>query len=193
MDSDNDVDILATARTADDIAWYENDGNENFTKHIITDDYDWPTFVCGCDIDDDNDMDIVSAAYYAGDISWWANDGSENFTKQTISASFGGAIPVTAIDVDDDDDIDVIAAAYDLGDITWWENDLTAVDEGSTGYLPIQNRGASILTSIRQLDYLSSYTIYDATGRVADREALHAGTYFIETSGEIAYKVVVVR
>ena len=193
IDSDNDVDLLATARTADDIAWYENDGNENFTKHIITDNLNWPTFVCVCDIDDDLDMDIVSAAYYASDISWWENDGNENFTKQTISSTCSGAIPVTAIDIDDDTDIDVIAAAYDINDIIWWESDLVGIEEGGTGYLPGNRMGATVLTSMCQLDHLGSFTIFDVSGRITDHTELAPGTYFIKTEDENMHKVVLLR
>ncbi|MDP6090175.1 MAG: hypothetical protein QF563_08210, partial [Candidatus Marinimicrobia bacterium] len=37
MDGDGDIDVLS-ANTHDDdkIAWYENDGNENFTEHAIS-------------------------------------------------------------------------------------------------------------------------------------------------------------
>jgi len=195
IDSDDDIDLLATARVANDIAWYENDGNESFTKHIITDNYGWPTFICPCDIDDDSNVDIVSAGYTANDVSWWQNDGSENFTKQTISSTFSGAIPVTAVDLDGDTDFDVIGAAYDLNDVTWWESDAIGVEEGSTGWVPGDRTSASIVTSVQQLgfDHDGLYEIFDVSGRKTNHAEMAPGTYFIKARDATMYKVVLVR
>ena len=33
VDDDGDTDVLSASHLARDIAWYENDGNENFTEH----------------------------------------------------------------------------------------------------------------------------------------------------------------
>ena len=46
MDGDNDMDVVAAAYNADAVSWFENDGNENFTEHVITDSFDgsWTAF-----------------------------------------------------------------------------------------------------------------------------------------------------
>ncbi len=36
VDGDGDMDVLSASFTDHKIAWYENDGNENFTSHTIT-------------------------------------------------------------------------------------------------------------------------------------------------------------
>ena len=36
IDDDGDIDVLSASIGDDKIAWYENDGNENFTQHTIT-------------------------------------------------------------------------------------------------------------------------------------------------------------
>jgi len=36
MDDDGDIDILSASWNDDKIAWYENDGNENFALHAVT-------------------------------------------------------------------------------------------------------------------------------------------------------------
>ncbi|MBN1181116.1 MAG: VCBS repeat-containing protein, partial [Bacteroidales bacterium] len=36
VDSDGDIDVLSASDEDDKIAWYENDGDENFTDHTIT-------------------------------------------------------------------------------------------------------------------------------------------------------------
>ena len=162
-------------------------------KHVITSNYDWPTFVFPCDMDDDADMDFVSAAYNANDVSCWENDGSENFTKQTITSNFSGAIPVTAFDLDGDTDIDVIAAAYNLSDVTWWENMGTGTEEGDTGYLPNDSVGATILTTMCHFNDLGPCKIFDVSGRTTTCANLCPGTYFIRTGDDTMYKVVLVE
>ena len=35
LDGDGDMDILSTSPNNAEVNWYENDGNQNFTKHNI--------------------------------------------------------------------------------------------------------------------------------------------------------------
>jgi hypothetical protein len=125
VDGDGDVDILGAASVFDDeaICWWENDGSQNFAKHIITSNFDMAYAVYAIDVDGDGDVDVLGAALAADDIAWWENDGSENFTEHTIDGSFDGANAVFAIDVDGDGDMDVLGAAREADDIAWWEND----------------------------------------------------------------------
>ena len=37
LDSDGDMDVLSACYSGDNISWYENDGNQNFSSHVITD------------------------------------------------------------------------------------------------------------------------------------------------------------
>ena len=123
VDSDNDIDVVATGDTADDVVWYENDGSESFTKHTIDASLDGALGVFAIDVDSDNDIDVVVVGFGADDVVWYENDGSENFTKHTIDASLDGAGGVFAIDVNDDTYIDVIAVASAADDVVWYEND----------------------------------------------------------------------
>ena len=36
VDGDGDMDVLSASEYDDKIAWYENDGSESFTEHVIT-------------------------------------------------------------------------------------------------------------------------------------------------------------
>jgi hypothetical protein len=123
LDDDGDIDVLGAAYHANDITWWENDGNENFTEHTIADNFEGANSVYAIDLDDDGDVDVLGTAFTADDITWWENDGNENFTEHTIAGTFDGARSVYAIDLDDDGDVDVLGAAYNADDITWWEND----------------------------------------------------------------------
>jgi len=36
INNDGKMDLIATATNSDTVAWYENDGRQNFTKHVIS-------------------------------------------------------------------------------------------------------------------------------------------------------------
>ncbi|GAG80366.1 unnamed protein product, partial [marine sediment metagenome] len=71
---DNDIDVIGASANYDDISWWENDGSENFTEHVIDSNLDGAIAVYAIDIDNDTDIDVLSAARDADDISWWEND-----------------------------------------------------------------------------------------------------------------------
>jgi hypothetical protein len=123
IDGDTHMDVVGAAFNADDIVWWQNDGDENFTKYTIADNFDGATSVFAVDLDDDGDVDVLGAAYNADDITWWENDGNENFTEHTIEGNFNGASSVFATDINGDGNIDVVGTAQIAGDVLWWEND----------------------------------------------------------------------
>ncbi|NQU06675.1 MAG: T9SS type A sorting domain-containing protein, partial [Calditrichaeota bacterium] len=103
------------------IAWWENDGEQEFTEHTITDNVYRPTCVYVTDIDEDGDMDVLGSIL---EIAWWENDGEQDFTEHTIAPDFDGARSVYAADIDGDGDMDVLGASNDEEKgIAWWEND----------------------------------------------------------------------
>jgi predicted RNA methylase len=129
VDDDGDMDVLSANSTwlGGKIAWYENDGNENFIQHVIAG-LRLASSIYAIDLDDDGDMDVLSVGAINGIIAWYENDGNENFTPDTITASAGGASSVFAIDLDDDGDTDVLSASFGenplwQSEITWYEND----------------------------------------------------------------------
>jgi hypothetical protein len=76
IDGDGDNDILgaAEAPVANEIAWWENDGDENFIKHTIDAAFDGASSVYAEDIDGDGAIDILGAAYRDDAITWWESD-----------------------------------------------------------------------------------------------------------------------
>jgi hypothetical protein len=119
------MDVLSASINDDKIAWYENDGSENFTAHTITAAADGAWSVYAVDVDGDSDMDVLSASINDDRIAWYENDGSENFTAHTITtaAAAEGAISVFAVDVDGDSDVDVVSGSWGDDRVTWYEND----------------------------------------------------------------------
>jgi hypothetical protein len=95
----------------DKIAWYENDGQQHFTSHTITNSANDARSVYATDMDGDGDMDVLSASWYDNKIAWYENDGQQNFTPHTITTLADGAQSVYAADVDGDGDMDVLSAS----------------------------------------------------------------------------------
>ncbi len=123
VDGDGDTDLLSASGTDDKIAWYEIDGNQNFTAHTISAVANGASSVFAADVDGDGDTDVLSASFWDDRIVWYKNDGSQNFTTHTISTAADGALSVCAADVDGDGDIDVLSASELDDKIAWYEND----------------------------------------------------------------------
>ena len=135
MDDDGDLDVLSASYlpAADNnvqIAWYENDGDENYTAHTITSSAEYGTSVFAVDVDGDGDLDVLSASAGDDTIAWYENDGDESFTLRTITTSADGATSsaigassVFAADVDGDGDMDVLSASWWDEKLSWYEND----------------------------------------------------------------------
>ncbi|MCD4817243.1 MAG: FG-GAP-like repeat-containing protein, partial [Candidatus Cloacimonetes bacterium] len=125
IDGDGDMDFVSTASQIHEVSWWENDGNQNFTQHFVSDNLSRGRTVIAVDIDEDGDMDFLGAGWDPGIVIWWENDGNQNFTEFVIDNTFWGAHTVAVGDMDNDDDIDVLCSAYRgaSGEIAWWEND----------------------------------------------------------------------
>lgn len=123
IDGDGDIDFATASYIDDTLAWYENDGSENFTIHTLTTALNGARGNDVIDLDQDGDMDILGASQLDDEIFWYENDGSQNFTEKTISLAPDAPFDIHAIDVDDDGDIDVVAAEYNGDKISWYEND----------------------------------------------------------------------
>ena len=68
------MDVISASVSDDKIAWYENDGIENFTtSHTITTSADGAEAVFAADVDGDGDMDLLSASSKDNKIAWYKN------------------------------------------------------------------------------------------------------------------------
>jgi len=77
MDGDFDLDFVAANAGDSAVAWYDNDGDEDFTKVSITDSSQANTYqakgakdVFAIDVDDDGDIDVLSASFDDDKITW---------------------------------------------------------------------------------------------------------------------------
>ncbi|MBD3232450.1 MAG: T9SS type A sorting domain-containing protein [candidate division Zixibacteria bacterium] len=127
MDNDNDMDFVvagySTQPYVNDIAWFENDGNQNFTQHSVESQFDGASRVHAIDMDGDGDIDILGAAFVSDQIAWWENfNNQQAFIRHTIDDNFDGARTVYAVDLDKDGDVDVLGAGQECGEYAWWRN-----------------------------------------------------------------------
>ena len=125
MDGDGDMDILATAESASDVAWFENTAGDGsaWTEHTIDGSFGGADAVAAADVDGDGDMDAVGAANSLSRVEWWENtagDGSA-WTGHVVDSAFIGASGVGGTDLDGDGDLDVLGAGTGIG-LRWWEN-----------------------------------------------------------------------
>jgi len=126
LDQDGDMDILCSGwdNTAalSEVAWWENNGNEVFVKHVISSLLDQSPFVEATDIDLDGDLDLIGSDETTGEVYWWENNGSHVFTEHLIDNQFTLAHTVLARDIDKDGDPDILASATSSNLQAWYEN-----------------------------------------------------------------------
>ena len=144
MDSDGDNDIITVQRPNGITNWYENDGSQNFTEHLIDNTAAEPLMVRAVDMDDDGDMDAVVVSKSDNKVIWYENDGSENFTTNTISTTDANVNSVFVVDFEGDGDLDVFTASGNA--INWYKND------GSENFSTVLIASESEVNSIRLSD-----------------------------------------
>ncbi len=122
MDGDTDIDILGAVNDPADVVWWENNGDETFTEHIIDSEFDDATSIHAADMDHDGDIDVISVTDSGKRIAWWENDGNEFFTKHLILENVE-ASSLHVADLNMDNEFDIIVTRSDTNDIIWFEND----------------------------------------------------------------------
>jgi len=73
MDLDGDLDLLAPEYGPNAIYWWENDGNQNFTKHTVTEDLPGATGAYAVDLDGDGDFDVLGTSERSDEVAWFEN------------------------------------------------------------------------------------------------------------------------
>ncbi len=132
LNGDGHIDIIASLTkpagpvSDNEVAWYENDGHQGFTKHRIYS-FGQPDYVFATDLDDDGDNDVFATFWGIPDMGravWFENDGFGNFTPHIIVDNYRMGRSIIAADFDGDGDKDVVTiAAYLNARMEWWKND----------------------------------------------------------------------
>ncbi len=126
LDRDGDMDILCSgwdnSAALSEIAWWENNGSQIFTKRVISSFLDQAPFVEAADMDLDGDFDLIGSDETTGEVYWWKNNGNQGFTEHLIDGQFNLAHTVLARDIDKDGDPDILASACTSSLQAWYEN-----------------------------------------------------------------------
>ena len=199
IDEDQDLDILAVAYFANEVAWYSNDGGNplTWTKQTIGVGLVAACIAQAADLDGDGDLDVAATAQVSDEVSWWRNDGGSPivWTKFYIEEYFDRAWPLYVCDMDDDDDEDVVAASSWAGinEVRWWENIGPGIDENQNSRTPSQHFYPTIINSAAMLRATPRSKLYDITGRIVEPEKITPGIYFVAIGSKIIQKVIKVR
>ena len=117
LDGDGDLDIAGATRATEEnnyytpyqgkhIVWYENDGQQNFSRHVITS-TEGANQLAINDFNRDGLLDIVSA--YAGSVKLWAQQADKTFVATEIFSDSGANLELAAsAEVNGDDRPDII-------------------------------------------------------------------------------------
>ncbi len=122
MDQDGDLDVFSCSYSDDKVAWYENDGSQNFTTHVMDILADGVSDGQVADIDGDGDLDAVSASVVNNQIAWYENNGSQSFTKLLID-TINSPRTIEVMDVDGDGDMDFASSTFSPTSVIFYEND----------------------------------------------------------------------
>ncbi|MBL0048674.1 MAG: VCBS repeat-containing protein [Bacteroidetes bacterium] len=129
FDFDGDMDVVAStvqSTSTAKVLWFENDGNEIFTQHLVDASYHYPLDVFPLDYDQDGFMDVVAA--YAGTagsqkvVVHYNSATGFNFNNWELNGSASGVNSVFAVDVDGDNDVDVLSASFGDNRVMWYES-----------------------------------------------------------------------
>lgn len=124
LDGDGDQDIVCSSKDDQQIAVYENLGNNLYNAQIVvSSSIQEARSIDVEDIDGDGDGDIVVTAFFGNEISWFENLGNMEFGGQiSISNTLTNVSFVHVEDINNDGDNDIVAAVYTDDKIVWFEN-----------------------------------------------------------------------
>ncbi len=137
LDEDDDLDFVVGSME-NDIAWFENDGEQNFQKHMVAERRGGGLAIVVSDINGDDRPDIICHARRGGIISWWSNVGDGMFNVHRVIDEFRSPWSMAVGDINDDGLPDIVVGSSG-GELVWFEQ--TDEDEQffETYMLPIDN------------------------------------------------------
>jgi len=133
LDGDKDllVAVLGLLYPSNDkigsIVFLENDGDFNFTSHLIIERIARVSDVRAGDLDGDGDLDLAVAqfGYDDGETRWMENLGNGEF-KTHMLQNLSGPINVEIVDIDEDGDLDLITLVSQE-----WEEIYAYINDGT--------------------------------------------------------------
>ncbi|HRG18468.1 MAG TPA: T9SS type A sorting domain-containing protein [Flavobacterium lutivivi] len=189
IDSDGDIDIIASSKTIDQVFWYKNLGSETFsTKIVLSSNYVNPSNVKLLDVDVDGKKDILVGETASGaGLSWIKNMGSGFFgNKQSFpSCGFCALTTIDVGDIDNDGDDDVIISELSNDTLRLTKNMGSGVFEVQSGLLYVTSEGRNLRSfEFANLDGDTQNELILSTGGSTTQKIIqieYNGTAFVET------------
>ncbi len=120
IDGDGDTDLAAVS-CGSEVAWFQNDGSNNFTGFVLESGFACAVSVAAADLDQDQRTDLVASAWSANKVTWWKNNGNQGFDMNTVSDSLPKPNSVYVADFNNDSLPDIVSGGYS-GKLMWWQN-----------------------------------------------------------------------
>lgn len=121
LDHDGDMDVVAVKASANGLVWYQNNGNLNFSKRIISSRSGLGFYVV--DMDKDGTLDIIFCDHGNGEIVlFYNNGGASSFSSKTIASGLSWPSFAAPGDFNQDGRLDVVVVNRDSDDLVWLEN-----------------------------------------------------------------------
>ncbi len=118
FDGDGDLDVIVASLgelfpsnlRIGSVIILENDGNENFERHVVAEGLPRVADARPGDLDNDGDLDLAVAAFGhdQGETLWLENIGGWEFAPHVLQR-FSGVINAIAVDINDDAALDIVA------------------------------------------------------------------------------------
>jgi hypothetical protein len=87
LDGDSHVDVVGACAGNNEIAWWENDGSQQFSKHSVDSGFSDAQSVYSTDVTGDGNLDILGASSGRNEIALWENGGGGTTAIELVSFS----------------------------------------------------------------------------------------------------------
>jgi hypothetical protein len=202
IDKDGDIDLLVAQMTVifasndkiGGVVVLENNGQQEFTNHVLVDKIARVTDVEAGDLDGDGDIDLAVAefGYDDGEIRWLENKGNWHFESH-ILLSLSGTIHTPIADMDNDGDLDIVALVSQE-----WEEIYIFENDGKANFKPHMIYGSAnedfgssgiSLVDLNQDGYLDIlYTNGDAFDYIPPGPRPWHGVQWLENKGNLKFE-----
>ncbi len=125
LDQDGDIDVVVSSANGSSkgyIAWFENDGNENFTFNTIDNRLFDPINLHVEDVNSDGKKDIAAALRTKDKVVWYKNEGKDSFTRKKVDPNFNQPIGVYVADINSDGHMDLVSNSTIAYELNWYRN-----------------------------------------------------------------------
>nr|NQU90095.1 T9SS type A sorting domain-containing protein [Bacteroidota bacterium] len=104
------------------VAWWKNNGDNSWTKHIISTGADNIMSVEIVEINDDGYWDVLTSGWTSHEIAYWTSDDSTPpiWTKNTVASNYYNAHDAHAGHINADGLVDIVGVSDYLGQISVW-------------------------------------------------------------------------